>query len=368
MKKLKVLILDYDPILWVSLLILSLLGLLGVYSATYKGGTSPLFFKQLIYLLVGWFVIALLSRFNFRVLLDMAPGIYLFNLFLLTLVPIVGKTVYGAKRWLDLGPVSLQPSELMKFSLLLFLVYTFSHARRLWSKEVFVGLFSLTVPFFLTLKQPDLGTALTFILIFAVVLFLWGLKVLYFILAGISLLASAPLLWHLLKDYQKERILAVIDPYSDYQGSGYQLIQSVIAVGSGGMFGKGFLQGTQSHLLFLPEKHTDFIFSVISEEWGLMGSFILVSVFFLIFYGVLKYSLLSTDHAERLFLGALGTLWIFQVSVNFLMTMGLMPVVGMPLPFVSYGGSAILTFSLLLGTALSIIREQRNRSIRFEHG
>ncbi|MFN3472136.1 MAG: FtsW/RodA/SpoVE family cell cycle protein, partial [Aquificaceae bacterium] len=176
------------------------------------------------------------------------------------------------------------------------------------------------------------------------------------------------LLWHLLKDYQRARILAVIDPYEDYHGSGYQLIQSMIAVGSGGFLGKGLLGGTQSHLLFLPEKHTDFIFSVISEELGFFGSFILVSAFFFIFYRTVIYALLIPPSVERLYVGIFAGTWLFQGFVNLLMTMGWAPVVGIPLPFVSYGGSSLLTFSLLLGPLFSIIREQRNKPIRFEGG
>ncbi len=359
---------DYDPYLLLALAFISLMGLVGVYSATYRGEPSPLFFKQLLYLLLGWSITFLLSRINFRLIYDLAPAIYLLNLFLLLLVPFFGKTVYGAKRWLDLGPVSLQPSEFMKFSLLLFILYSLQHSRRLLSKETLILVVSLLMACLITYKQPDLGTTVIYLFIFVSLLFLKGARLIYFILSAVSFLILSPLMWHLLKDYQKERLLAVIDPYGDYHGSGYQLIQSLIAVGSGGFSGKGFLQGTQSHLLFLPEKHTDFIFSVIAEEWGFVFSFLLISSLFLVFYRLVVYAIDMPVSSEKLFLGAFASLWLFQVFVNLLMTMGLAPVVGVPLPFVSYGGSAVLTFSLLLGCSMAIIREQRHRQIRFEYG
>lgn len=368
MERLKRFFLDYDPYLLFSLLVLCFIGLMGVYSATYKDGVSPLFYKQLTYMAVGWFLILFLSRINFKVMYDLAPAIYFFNLFLLILVPIFGKSVYGAKRWLDLGPVSIQPSELFKFSLVLFSVYVLSHAEKLLSKEFLILLLSFAIPSVLTLKQPDLGTTVIYMFIFTLALFLYGVKLRYFILVGCLLLFLSPLMWHLLKDYQKARILAVINPYEDYHGSGYQLIQSVIAVGSGGFLGKGLLGGTQSHLLFLPEKHTDFIFSVIAEELGFFGSFILISSIFFLFYRIIRYTFSMPVGAERLYVGVFAGLWIFQSFVNFMMTMGWAPVVGVPLPFVSYGGSSIITFSLLLGLLFSIIKEHRNKPIRFEGG
>jgi len=252
--KFKKILIDYDPYLLFALATLCLIGLVGVYSATYKGGISPLFLKQGLYILAGWFIILLLSRLNFRIVFDMAPAIYFLNLFLLVLVPIAGKTVYGAKRWIDLGLVSIQPSELFKFSLLVFSLYTLSHTKRLISKESLILILAFAIPSLFTLKQPDLGTTITYGVILSLLLFLYGAKLKYFILSGLTFILLSPVLWHFLKDYQKERILAFIDPYEDYHGSGYQLIQSMIAVGSGGFLGKGFLQGTQSHLLFLPEK------------------------------------------------------------------------------------------------------------------
>jgi rod shape determining protein RodA len=357
-----------DPVILLCMLFVAVVGLLGVYSATYSGQTSTLFFKQLFYIVFGWFIILLLSRFNFRTLLEYAPVVYGLNLFLLVLVPFVGKTVYGAKRWIDLGPVHIQPSEFMKYSLLLLSAYAFSRISSLKSKEFFILLLAFLIPSALVLKQPDLGTAITYFFILFSALFFFGLKLRYFLGFFVLLLLLSPLLWHFLKDYQKKRILAVLDPYEDYMGSGYQLIQSVIAIGSGGLFGKGFLKGTQSHLLFLPEKHTDFIFSVIAEEMGFLVSFLLITVFFVMAWRFLSYIPRADIKEEVLFLGVFSTFFIFEVFVNFAMTMGFMPVVGIPLPFVSYGGSSTLTFSLMLGTALSIVKELRQKPITFSNG
>lgn len=366
--KLKKLASDYDPYMLLALALLCFIGLVGTYSATYKGEVSSLFYKQVLYMIIGWFLIFLLSRINFRTFYDLAPLIYFFNLFLLVLVPLFGKTVYGAKRWLDLGPISLQPSELFKFSLALFSIYVLSHTKKLFSKESIILFFAFAIPTLLTLKQPDLGTAIIYAFILSLALFLFGIKIRYFILAGFLLLISSPFLWHFLKDYQKARILAVLDPYKDYHGSGYQLIQSTIAVGSGNITGKGFLSGTQSHLLFLPEKHTDFIFALIAEEWGFLGAFVLTFALFFLFYRTINYAIKMPKGLERIYLGVFAGLWLFQTSVNLLMTMGWAPVVGVPLPFISYGGSSLITFSLFIGLLFSVLREYRNKPIKFESG
>ncbi len=360
---------SYDFRLIALVLAVQVIGLLGVFSATYKDGPTGMFLKHILYLLLGWFVMITLSRINYWLLYDSSLLIYMLNLLFLILVPLVGKTVYGAKRWIDLGPLSIQPSEFMKFSLILFVSYSVIYIKKPMSKETGILLLSLVIPSVLTLKQPDLGTAVIYWVIFAGILFMYGVRLRYFILSGFLLLVSLPLLWHFLKDYQRRRILAVLDPYQDYTGSGYQLIQSTIAIGSGGLLGKGILKGTQAHLLFLPEKHTDFIFAVIAEEGGFVVSFTLIMCFLGIFILLMDYALKVQNTAAKLFLGGSALLFMFQSLVNFLMTMGMAPVVGLPLPFVSYGGSSILTFSLILGICLSIVREYELSPIKFhQHG
>lgn len=345
---------------WVLLLLLAgiqLFGIVGVLSASYSEGMPILFKKHLLYIALSWLIIFLLSREKFRNILDLSLYIYLFNLFLLVLVLIMGREVYGAKRWLNLGFINIQPSEFMKLSLILLTAYVLPHIRRLRDRKVLLLVFVFSIPAVVTLKQPDLGTAATYFVPLMVMLFVKGIRIRYFILAGLTLMITSPLIWNLLKDYQKKRILAVIDPYSDYLGSGYQLIQSVIAIGSGGITGKGVLKGTQSQLMFLPEAHTDFIFSVIGEELGFMGTSLFVLLVFFFLLRIFSYLRIAITSSEVLFIAGVFSLFFFQYSVNILMTLGLFPVVGIPLPFVSFGGSSMLTFSIMIGILMSIYRE-----------
>ena len=346
-----------DWLLLLPLLGIQLFGLLGVYSASSSEGMPILFKKHLLYLLFSWAIILLLSREKFRNVLDLSLYLYLFNLFLLVLVLVMGKEVYGAKRWLSLGFINIQPSEFMKLSLLLLSAYLLPHIRGLKDRKVLLLLFALSIPAVVTLKQPDLGTTATYFVPLMVMLYVRGVRLRYFFFTALLFLLSSPILWGLLKEYQKKRILAVIDPYSDYLGSGYQLIQSVIAIGSGGFTGKGLLKGTQSQLLFLPEAHTDFVFSVIGEELGFLGSSFLILFIFLFLLRLLSYLRQTLTTSETLFVAGAFSLLFFQYAVNILMTLGLFPVVGIPLPFVSFGGSSMLTFSLMIGLLMSIYRE-----------
>lgn len=359
-------IFELDFVLVFGVVLLCAVGLTGLAGATYIQNGPEFVIKQGIFMLFGLIVMVFLWRVNLDRLIELAPMIYLFNLSLLALVPFIGKTVYGSSRWLSLGPISIQPSELMKFSLLLFLVFVIDYSKRLGLKEFGVISFAILVPFLLTIKQPDLGTGIVFLIIMGSFLFFWGMRIRYFLLAGSLLLALSPLIWMHLEDYQKQRIIAVLDPFKDYKGSGYQIIQSILAVGSGGITGKGLFSGTQTQLLFLPEKHTDFIFAVISEELGMIGALLVILGFFLIFLRLMWLSLKSKILAGRVFLAAAASVWMFQSSVNMLMNMGWMPIVGMPLPFVSYGGSAIVTFSAILGVCMNFAKESSKRELTFE--
>jgi len=341
------------------LLLIEVFGVLGVYSASWAEGGPLLFKKHLLYLVFGWVVLLLASREKLSNFLDTSLYIYLSVLFLLVLVLIVGKEVYGSKRWLSLGFINLQPSEFMKLSLILLSAYLLPHIRGLTDRNLLLLFLVFSIPTLLTLKQPDLGTAVTYLSPLLAMLVVRGVRLRYFLLVLLLLLAFSPLLWSLLKDYQKRRILAVLDPHSDYLGSGYQLIQSVIAIGSGGLTGKGIGKSTQAQLLFLPESHTDFIFSVIGEELGFLGTFTLTSLIFLFLLRILGYMRFALTPSERLFISGVFSLLSFQYSVNILMTLGLFPVVGIPLPFVSFGGSSIITFSLAVGLLMSVYKERK---------
>ncbi len=349
-----------DWLLLLPLLGIQIFGVLGVYSASVSEGIPFIFKKHLLYILLSWTIILLLSREKFRNTLDLSLYVYLFNLLLLVLVLVMGKEVYGAKRWLSLGFINVQPSEFMKLSLILLSAYLIPYIKGFRDRKILLLIFSFSIPAVVTFKQPDLGTAATYFVPLVVMLFVRGVALRYFALAGILMVALSPLVWNLLKEYQRKRILAVIDPYSDYAGSGYQLIQSVIAIGSGGLWGKGITKGTQSQLMFLPESHTDFIFSVIGEELGFLGTFTLTLLIFLFLLRILSYLRFTLLSSERLFVAGVFSLLLFQYAVNILMTLGLFPVVGIPLPFVSFGGSSMLTFSALVGILLSIHREYRH--------
>ena len=350
---------DLDWFLLTVLALIQVFSIFAVYSALKSEGNLPLFKKHLLYMALGWVLIFLLSREKFRNFLDLSLYIYLFNLFLLVLVIVAGKEVYGAKRWLSLGFINIQPSEFMKMSLILLSACLLPLVKSLRDRKILLLILAFAIPAVVTFKQPDLGTTTAYLIPLLAMIFARGVPVRYLLLVGTLAVASLPFLWDMLKDYQKKRILAVIDPYSDYLGSGYQLIQSVIAIGSGGLTGKGLTKGTQSQLMFLPEVHTDFIFSLIGEEIGFLGSVTLVLLIALFLYRILSYTRFTVATSETLFVVGVFSLFLFQYGVNILMTLGLFPVVGIPLPFVSFGGSAFITFSILVGILQSIYRDYK---------
>ena len=341
------------------LFLIQMFGNLAVYSALKGEGILFLFKKHILYVALGWIIIILLSRERLRNFLDLSLYVYLFNLFLLVLVLVVGKEVYGARRWLDLGFVNVQPSEFMKMSLILLSAYLIPLIRSLRDRKAFLLVLAFSIPTVATFKQPDLGTTATYVVPLLAMLFVRGIPLRHLVLAFFAVLVSLPLMWDLLKDYQKRRILAVFDPYSDHLGSGYQLIQSVIAIGSGGLTGKGVTKGTQSQLMFLPESHTDFVFSVIGEEMGFVGTITLTLLIFLFLFRILSYCRFTLSPSETLFVVGTFSLFFFQYSVNILMTLGLFPVVGIPLPFMSFGGSSFITSSVLVGMLQSLYRDYR---------
>lgn len=290
-----------------------------------------------------------------------APG-YALVLMALLAVEAVGAFGGGAQRWLDLGPVRLQPSELMKLVLVLFLARLF-HFLPLGYLDRAVGLWrpvaATLVPVALVLLQPDLGTALTLLAGGAGVMFLAGVPPVVFLVPTALGLVSLPLVYRLLHDYQQRRIDIFLDPSLDPLGAGYHITQARIAIGSGGAFGKGFLEGSQSHLLFLPEPHTDFVFATMAEEWGLAGGLLLMAAYALLLawgWGVARR---AANSFARLAAGGLVVTIFLYVAINLMMVMGLAPVVGLPLPLMSYGGSAMLTVMLAVGILLGIDRESR---------
>ncbi len=307
-----------------------------------------------------------LSRVKEKRWKDIAfPG-YAIVLALLLIVELLGAVSGGSQRWLDLGFIRLQPSELMKLFIVLALARFFDmlpagEIRRwnaIWLPGVLIGL-----PAALVMLQPDLGTALMIVAGGVTVMFLAGLPLRLFIAAGASIAVIAPLAYFfVLRDYQRNRVLVFLDPESDPLGAGYHITQSKIAIGSGGFFGKGFLNGTQSHLDYLPEGHTDFVFATMAEEWGLVGGLFVIGAFLLLFRWGMGVASKAPTRFGRLAAAGLTSTIFYYFTINLMMVMGLAPVVGIPLPLVSFGGTAMLTVMICIGMLMSIERSSRPRS------
>jgi rod shape determining protein RodA len=331
------------------------LGIVSVYSATHgpeAPGPSTLALRQGIWFGAGMVGMLCVLAFDYRRLDRYAFVVYGAILVALLLVPVIGRVAGGSRRWITFGPVSIQPSEFMKLGLAIALAHHFARTTvaRLGLRELVAPLVLTAVPAALILIQPDLGSATMLGFVAASMLVLGGIRLRWLLLLASPVLALAPVLWGHLKPYQQQRIITFIDPDADPLGAGYHIIQSKIAVGSGMLWGRGFLRGTQNHLNFLPEQHTDFIFSVFSEEFGFVGAATLM-VLYLCF--IIRALLIAARARDRF--GALLTLGVvsivfWQVVVNIGMVTGLLPVVGIPLPFFSYGGSSL--FGLLVGVGL----------------
>ncbi len=332
------------------------IGFAMLYSGS-GGNFDPWASRQMVRFGIGLGVMIAVALMDIRIWLQFAYPIYFIALVLLASVEFVGTVGMGAQRWVDLGIFQLQPSEVMKLALVLALARYF-HARNLDEIEslpnLVVPALMVIVPAAMVLRQPDLGTALLLVMGSAMVFFAAGVRMKIFGYGLAAGLVSIPVAWQFLRDYQKERVLVFLNPESDPLGAGYHIMQSKIALGSGGVFGKGYMQGTQSHLNFLPEMQTDFIFTMLAEEFGLMGG---VGLLFL-YAVIIAYGLGIGNQARHHFgrLVALGVTATFSlyVIINIAMVMGLLPVVGVPLPLVSYGGTALMTLLIGFGLILSV--------------
>ncbi|NOY52058.1 MAG: rod shape-determining protein RodA [Deltaproteobacteria bacterium] len=348
-------------------LLISLIGEGAIYSASHFAGSPPsdLYLRQLYWIGIGLILLLATISIDYRSLHRYAYLIYAVSVGLLLVVSFKGAIGMGAQRWIVVGPLTLQPSELAKIALILVLSRYLSDiqerggftAGHYFNLALLIGL-----PLILILRQPDLGTSLMLLFIAVTLLFLAGMPVRFFTYAGVTVLGAVPFLWRFLKDYQKQRIRVFFNPDLDPSGAGYHIIQSKIAIGSGGFLGKGIMHGTQSQLRFLPEQHTDFIFSVIAEETGFIGTLILILLFaYLIFKGI-NIALKTQDLFGTLVATGITTMIAYYILINIGMTSGLFPVVGVPLPFISYGGSSLITLFIGVGLILNI------RMRRFHEG
>lgn len=339
------------------LLILALCAIAGIgvamlYSAA-GGSMQPWAIRHLVRFLVALGLLLVVALSDIRLWLRLAYPVYFAALVLLVIVDIAGVIGMGAQRWIDLGIINLQPSEVMKIALVLALARYFhgmasEDLGRPW--QLVVPALMVLVPVALVLKQPDLGTATMLLIGGAAMFFAAGVRLWMFLAVGLAGLASLPVAWQMLHDYQRRRVLTFLDAETDPLGSGYHILQSKIALGSGGLFGKGYMQGTQSHLNFLPEKQTDFIFTMLAEEFGLVGSLSVLALYAVVLAYCLAIAITAKSQFGRLLAIGVAATFFLYVFINIAMVMGLIPVVGIPLPLVSYGGTAIL--SLMLGFGL----------------
>ncbi len=347
--------LHIDPWLTLFLILNALLGLTVLYSASAQD--VGLVTKQAMSFAIGFVVMFMLAQIPPKVYQAFSPYFYAFALLCLFAVMAVGEVRMGARRWLDIpGLGSVQPSEFMKISMPMMIAWFLSRNPLPPSaKNVGISLILIAVPFLLIAKQPDLGTSVLILASGIFVLFLSGLSWKMIAAAGVAAGIIIPIAWEfLLHDYQRQRVLTLLDPEADALGTGWNIIQSKTAIGSGGFMGKGYLEGTQSHLHFLPEGHTDFIIAAFSEEFGLIGITILVIIYFAIITRTFQIGLQSFHNYGRLVAGALGLSFFVYVFVNAGMVSGILPVVGVPLPFMSYGGTAIITLMATFGLVMSI--------------
>jgi rod shape determining protein RodA len=348
-----------DPTLLAALGALSLVGLITLYSAASDHPGN--FGSQLRNFALAGTIMLLFAGVSPRLLLRVAVPVYLVGMLSLLAVLAAGVSVKGAQRWLELGFTRVQPAEIMKLGVPLMLAWYFDRrAGALRSLDFLVAFVLVLAPVGLIAKQPDLGTALLVLAAGFFVIFFAGLPWRWLLTLVVGALAALPVVWTFLHDYQRNRILTLVDPMSDPLGKGFHTLQSMIAIGSGGVFGKGWMQGTQTHLEFIPERTTDFIFAVYSEEFGLIGNLVLVLLFLVLVARALAIAGSAGTTFSRLLAASIAMILFTYAFVNMAMVSGILPVVGVPLPLISYGGTSLVTIGMACGMLMTI---QRNRKL-----
>ena len=349
-----------DWSLIIVVLLLTAVGLLSNYSIS-KETASNIFTRQLIYVILGFLLMFALVFVDYRIFRDhnfILLGFYFLGILFLGTILVMGGEIRGASSWLRIGKLSFEPVELIKLAIILVLAKYFSlrHIEVSRFRHLIISGLYILIPFVLLLLQPELGYILIIILTWLAIVTVAGIRIRHLIILLLIGLIVVSFSWfYVLKDYQKERVLTFLNPHSDPWGRGYHIIQSIIAVGSGKLLGRGLGHGTQSQLNFLPEQHTDFIFATIAEEWGFLGSFFILILFGILFFRLIKISLSSSNNFARLFVIGAATMISLEVIINIGMNMGLLPIIGIPLPFISYGGSSMVMNFVTLGIIQSII-------------
>jgi rod shape determining protein RodA len=348
----------FDGPLTIIILMLLTVSMITLYSASI--GIPGKMEDQVRNIFLAFFVMWLVANISPQMMMRIAVPAYAFGVFLLVCVALFGTIKLGARRWLHIGVVDIQPSEFMKIVMPLMLAWFFqSRAGHLTWQSYAIAAVLLAVPVGLIVRQPDLGTALLVVAAGFCVIFLAGLAWKALIGLFVAVAAALPIVWSVLHDYQRERVMTLIDPTTDPLGKGFHIIQSTIAVGSGGLAGKGWTHGTQAHLEFIPERTTDFIFAVYSEEFGLIGNLILMVLYLMLIGRGLMIAGNAPNFFTRLLAGAVTMIYFTYAFVNMGMVSGILPVVGVPLPFMSYGGTALLTLGLGAGILMSIQRHRK---------
>jgi rod shape determining protein RodA len=345
-----------DWVLAGAALVLALVGVAMVYSATHSGRNPDLYLKQLALVGVGTLGLVLAATVDYRRLADRAMLLYALSAVSLVYVLRFGPLKAGTRRWIEVGGFQLQPSELVKIAAAVFVAKIFSEYRQetLGLRDVVLPGAAVGLLAVLIAREPDLGTAACLVPLFLAVAFLAGLRMRAVVAFAAAMVLLAALTWPFLKDYQKTRVYTFLDPSLDPRGAGYQKIQSQIAVGSGGIVGRGFLEGSQAQLGYLPARHTDFIFSVLAEEAGFVGVLVVLALYLLVVWRMLETARLARDRLGAFLVAGITAGFAFQVVYNVAMVAGLVPVKGLPLPLMSYGGSSILSSLMGIGLVLSV--------------
>ena len=352
-----ILLTKFLKINWVIVLCVVFLGLVGVaalYSAA-GGNWNPWAKSHLTRLIIGVFLMFIITFIHPKFFYKLTLISFLLGLLSLVFVKFFG--VGSVQRWITIGGLNVQPSELMKFALILMLAKYFDQLSKINFNRLFsyvIPIIYIIIPGLIVISQPDLGTGLTIIILGFAILFYVGVSLKFVFIFLLTFISSVPIIWQQLYDYQKNRILVFLNPELDSLGSGYQIIQSKIAIGSGGLFGKGYLLGSQSRLNYLPEKHTDFIFTLISEELGFFGAMTIILIFCVLIASIVKISFTVDTLFSKVIVFGVGLLIFLYLTLNIGMVCGLLPVVGAPLPLISYGGTSLFTILISVGVVLSI--------------
>ncbi len=352
-------LMETDYVLFGIILLLALIGIASIYSAGYNpytDETDMYYQRQLIWLGLSILSFFIMSYINYKKLIRIVPFLYTAGILLLAFVLVMGHINMGAQRWIGIGPFRLQPSEIFKIIWVLTLAWLFMdfNGKRLGLLDIIKKSWMLLPPFLLVYEQPDLGTSLTYVAVWGMLLLVLGVKRSVFIIALLAVAIIIPVGWNHLHDYQQTRVLVFLGLVQDKKGDGYHAEQSKVAVGSGGIYGKGFLGGTQAHLSFLPESHTDFIFAVINEEWGLIGGITIICLFLFLIFKLLSFAVRSKEASGKIIAISVACYVFFQFIINAGMTVSIFPIVGIPMPFISYGGTSLLSFFTMAGIVNSI--------------